>query len=216
MWHIIGGIVLGLVGFFIGKQFQQSRTNESSKSATVENGSDKKHDVIVDARRVPQHDGFDLSKLRNLYANASVDMNEYDSFRHLLGSLKTESYFNVLRAVDNNSATVKNLVEIVENATYQIEANDNIALGEALGGPYISKEEIYKICNDEGISTIGDIDNVVVSLILLKINDGMKLFGDSFGYRFNNLVKRFRAGEDVEKDFMKIKHQFQRELDSRQ
>lgn len=159
------------------------------------------------------YDGFDLSQLQSLYERFGIDIKYNQSFVFLLNMVRKHTYTSMVRIVDERTQTVEDLIRIVNGPIPVVDSEySNFNFDIASGGPFISKEQIYSICKEEGVEPLESIDEMVKMLIVHKEEEGKKLFSSVFGFKFAQIKRKYEQGIDVGDDFETIKKRLVQEI----
>lgn len=211
MWNIIGTLVLVAIGAIVAKKILSPRQVDFHIPSPNEDRFRIQHSNQHPGENIPTvkaDSGFDLSRLNGFFLKLRVSLEEDSAFKHLLYAIEHSSFNEVVKAIDSKSNTPKDLAEIISSSNGIID--EDFDFSDSLGGPYISADELRKICIEESISPCENADNMVKNLIKLKINSGVDVFMQQFEYVFQKFLRKYNSGEDVSEDFMRIKSRFEK------
>ena len=215
MWKIIGALVLVAIGAIVAKKSLFPRQEEFHIPSPHEDRFRRQHNNRQSGRNIPNvkaNNGFDLSRLKGFFVKLGVSLEEDSAFKHLLYAIERSSFNEVVKAVDSKSNSPKDLVEIISSSNGVID--EEFDFSSSLGGPYISVEELRKICEEESLGTCDNVDDMVKKLIKLKINSGVDIFMKQFEFSFQKILRKYNSGEDVAEDFIRIKSRFEKLVSS--
>lgn len=209
MWNLIGALVLAAIGAIVVKKIMDSNQGDLHIPSPGEERFRRQQSRPQQYRTVPTpqiNPGFDLSRLVSIFTKLGVSPNEDSAFTHLLYAVENSTFKEVVKIINSKSNTPSDLAAIIASADGVID--EDFEFSQPTGGPYISKEQIQRICREESVSISDDVDQMIKMLIKTKINSGLDMFMQQFDFAFQKFIRKYNNGEDVTEDYSHIKSRF--------
>ena len=211
MWKLIGALVLAAIGAIVVKKIMDSGQGDLHIPSPDEDKFRRQYDRTQQHGGIPTpqiNPGFDLSRLISFFTKLGISPNEDSAFTHLLYAIENNTFKEIVKIIYSKLNTPSDLAAIISSADGVID--EDFEFSQPMGGPYISWEQIQKVCKEESISTNGNIDQMIKTLIKSKINSGVDMFMQQFDFSFKKFIRKFDNGEDVTMDFLHIKSRLEK------
>lgn len=148
--------------------------------------------------------GFSLHSLDKLFIQYNIQLTSDYSFTRLLDAIEQNSYVSLLKHIDEQIQSPKELFQFLEDEKLNIS---NFDIGDSRGEPYISQDSVNAILESKHVnhSHLKTIEEKIKFLLILAQGKGTKRFQESFGNDLATFLNKYRAEEKTDVVFDGIK-----------
>lgn len=147
---------------------------------------------------------FSLHSLDKLFIQYKIQLTSDYSFTRLLDAIEQNSYVSLLKHIDEQIQSPKELFHFLEDEKLNISDFD---LGDSRGEPYISQDSVNAILESKQVnhSHLKTIEEKIKFLLILAQGKGTKRFQESFGNDLATFLNKYKAEEKTDVVFDGIK-----------